>query len=78
MTILEDIIKYNNYNTKYFECITEFTNNFNLDNKRNNFLYIMCTNIRSIKANFDELILLFENELLLKKNRYLNINGNLA
>lgn len=27
----------------------------------------MCTNIRSIKANFDELILLFENDLLLKK-----------
>lgn len=29
----------------------------------------MCTNIRSVKANFDELILLLENDLMLKKNR---------
>jgi hypothetical protein len=67
MTILEEIEKYNNYNTKYLECIIDFTNSFNLENKINNFLYIICTNIRSVKANFDQLILLLENDRLLKK-----------
>lgn len=56
MYTLEVIEKYNNYSTKYLEYTTDFLNIFYLDNKKNYFLYTMY-NIRSDRANFDELVL---------------------
>lgn len=54
--------KYDTYKINYFEHTTEFLNNFNLrKNDNTKALNEMCTNIRSVNANFDELLL--ENDL---------------
>jgi len=67
--ILDVIEKYNNYNTKYFESLTDTLNNFNLNTNINSaaFFNALCTNIRSVNANFDELLLYLENYINYKK-----------
>lgn len=51
------------YKTNYFESFSEFIYKYNIVQER--FLNILSCNIRSIKANVDELLLLLESE---KKN----------
>jgi len=58
---MTDIEKYNNYNTRHFNSVTNFVNNFYLNNNEITFFNVMCTNIRSVNANFDELLLFLEN-----------------
>jgi len=68
--ILDVVEKYNNYeyNTKYFESLTDILNNFNLNTNINaDFFNVMCTNVRSVNANFDELLLYLENDISYKK-----------
>jgi len=68
MTDVIDVIeKYNNYNTRYFDSVTDFVDNFNLKNNEITFFNVMCTNIRSVNANFDELLLYLENYINYKK-----------
>lgn len=67
MDILQIINKFNNYNIKCFDSITDFVNSFCLDNNNNSFLNVMCTNNRSYKANVDLLHLLLENDPHYKK-----------
>lgn len=57
MNICNIINKYDDYNTKYFVSITYFVNSLCLHKINDSFLNVMCTNIRSVKANFDELVL---------------------
>lgn len=67
MDIQNLINKYDDYNTKYFESITDFVNSLCLHKINDSFLNVMCTNVRSVKANFDELVLLLENDPHYKK-----------
>lgn len=64
------IEKYDSYYTKYYESISEFVDSINTINHtiENSFnLNIMCTNIRSLNANFEDLILFLENDIHYKK-----------
>ena len=61
MNILSSMNSYLSYKTKYFNSISDFVNNFSLYEK--NLLNIFCINIRSINANFDQLLLFFENDV---------------
>jgi len=77
--ILDVIEKYNNYNTKYFESLTDIINNFNLNTNINAaFFNVMCTNIRGVNANFDKLLLYLENDINYKKIHILNSKRNMA
>jgi len=60
MDILNYVNPFLNYNTKYYESISEYFNKLNLSKK--DFLNVICVNIRSINANFDHLLLWFEND----------------
>lgn len=60
------IEKFDNYHTKYYESFPEFVNNLKLIANYSKIFNIMCTNIRSLNANFDELILFLENYTLSK------------
>lgn len=55
---------YLNYRTNYYESFNEYVclNN----NVNSNYLNIICCNIRSVNANFDELLLLLENDMNFK------------
>jgi len=58
MTDVYNIIeKFDSYYTKYYESISEFIDSINhtIENYFN--LNIMCTIIRSLNANFEDLIL---------------------
>lgn len=61
------IEKFDIYYTKYYESISEFVDSINhtIENSFN--LNIMCTNIRSLNANFEDLILFLENDIHYKK-----------
>lgn len=55
------IRRYLNYKNNYFKSFSEF---FNINNDSNkSYINILCCNIRSIYANFDELILFLENDI---------------
>lgn len=61
MDILNFVDSFFKYKTKYYESITEYFNVLNLSKK--DFLNVICFNIRSINANFDHLLLSFENDV---------------
>lgn len=77
------IEKYDNYDTKYYESISEFVNNLNLLSNFSKHLNVMCTNIGNQNANFDELILFLENDthsknidiLILTKSWHINADN---
>ena len=56
---------YLSYKTNYFKSFSEFSNLNNDNNK--NYINILCCNIRSVNANFDELNLFLENDINNKK-----------
>jgi len=48
--ILDVVEKYNNYNTKYFESLTDILNNFNFNTNINaDFFNVMCTYAASMQ-----------------------------
>lgn len=58
---MESVCKgYLNYRTNYYEYFSEFV--YINNNVCNNYLNIICCNIRSINAHFDELLLLLESD----------------
>ena len=63
-----DCTGYLNYRTNYYEFFSEFVCINNDENK--NYLNIICCNIRSINAHFDELLVFLENDV---KNREIDI-----
>lgn len=65
MDILNTINSYTHYKTKYFETISEFAYTFDLS--CNTFLSVICINIRSANANFNNLLLSFENDVNFKQ-----------
>jgi len=56
---------YLSYKTNYYESFSEYLVVNNMLNVQSNVVNILCFNIRSVKKNFDELILFLEND----KNR---------
>jgi hypothetical protein len=60
-----NISGYPSYKTNYFNSFSEFFNMKN--NLNNNYVNILCCNIRSVNSNFDKLILFLENEIDSKK-----------
>lgn len=61
MDEFNNIIKTNKYRTNYFESFSEY--NSYLNNKGESLLNIICFNIRSVNAHFDELLLFLENDV---------------
>lgn len=60
MDSINTINRFFEYKTNYFESFSEFTNKYNIVQKR--FLNILSCNIKSINANVDELLLILESE----------------
>lgn len=60
-----NFIESRNYRTNYFESFSEYDSYVN--NKDNSLLNIICFNIRSVNAHFDELLLFLENDVNSKK-----------
>jgi hypothetical protein len=57
---MESICKgYLNYRTNYYESFSEFV--YINDNVCNNYLNVICCNIRSVNAHFGELLFFLEN-----------------
>lgn len=56
--------RYLNYKTNYYESFSDFV--YSNNNVSDNYLNIICCNIRSINAHLDELLLLIENDTKFK------------
>lgn len=65
MNSFNNITENQKYRTNYFESFSEYDSNLN--NNEKSLLNIICLNIRSVKAHFDELLLLLENDVNSKK-----------
>jgi len=65
MDEFNNVIESNKYRTNYFESFSEY--NSYLNNKGESLLNIICLNIRSVNAHFDELLLFLENDINNKK-----------
>jgi len=60
-----NISSYLSYKANYFNSFSEFV--YMKNNLNNNYVNILCFNIRSVNSNFYELILFLENEIDSKK-----------
>lgn len=65
MDMFNNVIESIKYRTNYFESFSEY--NSYLNNNNESHLNIICFNIRSVNAHFDELLLFLENDVNNKK-----------